>query len=113
MRVHVEVHCKPTTVATYRSVLKRHILPALGGMALSTVGRRELAALHYRLRDRLRTADATVRTVSSMFRRAEAWELVPPDGILRFDQGLGPAGADCWPKLHGRSDDVQSNSGKC
>ena len=78
MRVHVNVHCKPTTIATYRSVLKRHILPALGGMALSAVGRREIAALHHRLRDRPRTANATVRIVSSMFQRAEGWELVPP-----------------------------------
>ena len=38
MRVHVEVHCKPTTIATYRGVLELHIVPRLGGMALSAVG---------------------------------------------------------------------------
>ena len=78
MRVHVEVHCKPSTIATYRSLLERHILPALGAMALSAVGRGEIAALHHSLRDRAHTANATVRVVSSMFQRAEAWELVPP-----------------------------------
>ena len=78
MRVHVEVHCKPRTIDTYRGVLELHIVPALGGMALSAVGRREIAALHHRLRDTPCTANATVRIVSSMFKRAEAWELVPP-----------------------------------
>ena len=76
--VDVDVHCKPTTIATYRSVLERHILPALDGMALSAVGRPEIAALHHRLRDTPRTANATVRIVSSNFQRAEGWELVPP-----------------------------------
>ena len=59
-------------------MLERHILPALGGMALSAVGRREIAALHHRLRDKPCTANAAVRVASSMFQRAEAWELVPP-----------------------------------
>ena len=77
MRVHVEAHCKPSTVTTYRSLLEWHILPALGAMALSAVGRREIAALHHRLRDQPQTANAAVRIASSMFARAETWELVP------------------------------------
>ena len=40
MRVHVEAHCKPRTVTTYRSVLERHIRPAFGAMAPGAVGRR-------------------------------------------------------------------------
>ena len=78
MRVHVDVHCKPRTIDTYRGVLKLHIMPALGGMVLSAVGRREIAALHHGLRDKPCTANAAVRVASSMFQRAEAWELVPP-----------------------------------
>ena len=78
MRVHVEVHCKPRTIDTYRGVLELHIVPALGGMVLSAVGRREIAALHHGLRDKPCTANAAVRVASSMFQRAEAWELVSP-----------------------------------
>ena len=78
MRVHVDVHCKPSTIATYRGVLERHIVPALGGMALSAVGRREIATLHHGLRDKPCTANAAVRIASSMFQRAEAWELITP-----------------------------------
>ena len=77
MRVHVKVHCKPSTAATYRGHLDCHILPALGEMALGAVGRAEVAALHHRLRDTPPTANAVVRTISTMFHLAEAWELVP------------------------------------
>ena len=79
MRVHVKVRCKPSTARTYRGHLDCHILPALGEMALGAVGRAEVAALHHRLRDTPTTANATVRTVSTMFTLAETWELVPPD----------------------------------
>ena len=91
MRVHVEVNCKPRAIDTYRGVLELHIVPALGGMALSAVGRREIAALHHGLRDKPCTANAAVRVASSMFQRAEAWELVPPGrnpcrSVRRYNQ---------------------------
>ena len=79
--MHVQVHCKPRTIATYRGVLELHIVPALGGMALSAVGRREIAALHHGLRDKPCTANAAVRVASSMFQRAEAWSSFPRDAI--------------------------------
>ena len=78
MRVHVKTHCKPSTAVTYRSHLECHILSALGEMALTAVGRAEVAALHHRLRDTPTTANATVRTLSTLFTVAETWELVPP-----------------------------------
>ena len=41
LRAHVKVHCKPKTLAAkYRFVLDKHILPVLGGMSISEVGRR-------------------------------------------------------------------------
>ena len=93
MRVHVDVHCKARTIETYRGVLDLHIVPALGAMALSAVGRREIAALHHRLRETPCTANAAVRIASSMFQRAEVWELVPPGrnpcrSIRRYKQQL-------------------------
>ena len=78
MRVHVQVHCKPRTVTTYRSVLDGHILPALGSTAISAVGPSDIAALHHALRDTPGTANRAVKVVSAMFRLAEAWELVAP-----------------------------------
>ncbi len=78
MRVHVKVHCKPSTIATYRSVLDKHILPILGGMAISEVGRGEISALHHRLHDTPAMANRTVKLLSKMFSLAEAWDRIPP-----------------------------------
>ena len=78
MRAHVKMHCKPNTVATYRFVLDKHILPVLGGKGISEVGRREISALHHRLRDTPVMANRTVKILSSMFSLAEAWERIPP-----------------------------------
>ena len=78
MRMHVEQHCKPRTVTTYRSVLDGHILPALGAKGVSAVERSDITALHHALRDTPGTANCAVRVVSAMFGRAEAWELIAP-----------------------------------
>ncbi len=78
MRTHVERHLKPASVAAYRTVLDKYILPALGGMGLEEVGGAEATALHHRLRDTPARANAAVHLLSRMYVLAEAWELVPP-----------------------------------
>jgi len=78
MRTHVERHLKPASVAAYRTVLDKYILPALGGMALDEVGKAQVTALHHRLRDTPARANAAVHLLSRMYTLAEAWELVPP-----------------------------------
>ena len=78
MSTHVKAHCKPKTVATYRSVLDKHILPVLGGMSISEVGRKEISALHHRLRDTPVMANQAVKLVSKMYSLAEAWGNMPP-----------------------------------
>ena len=78
MSTHVNVHCKPKTVATYRSVLDKHILPVLGDKAISEVGRKEISALHHRLRDTPAMANQAVKLLSKMYSLAEAWGNMPP-----------------------------------
>ena len=78
MRTHVEKHLKPGTVAAYRTVLDKYILPALGGMGLEEVGGAEVTALHHGLRDTPVLANRAVHLLSRMYTLAEAWELVPP-----------------------------------
>ncbi|MDE0330775.1 MAG: site-specific integrase [Nitrospinae bacterium] len=78
MRTHVEKHLKPASASAYRTVLDKHILPALGGMGLEEVGGAEVTALHHRLRETPARANAAVHLLSRMFTLAEAWELVPP-----------------------------------
>ena len=77
MRDHVEKHLKPASVAAYRTVLDKHVLPALGGTALAEVGGAEVTALHHGLRDTPVLANRAAHLLSRMFVLAEAWELVP------------------------------------
>ncbi len=78
MRTHVERHLKPASVAAYRTVLDKHVLPALGGMGLGEVGGAQAAELHHGLRDTPVLANRAVHLLSRMYTLAEAWELVPP-----------------------------------
>ena len=77
MRDHVGTHCKPDTARTYRSLLENHIEPALGGTALTEVGRAEVAVLHHGLRATPAVANAVLGLLSKMFKTAEAWDLLP------------------------------------
>ena len=77
MRTHVEGRLKPATVAAYRSVLDKYILPELGGTAVSGVGGAEVSELHHGLRDTPVLANKAVHLLSRMFSLAEAWGLVP------------------------------------
>ena len=77
MRVHVAPNCKATTAELYRGFIDNHILPTLGGKPIGSVGREDVAALHFELRDRPGTANGTIQVLSQMFRRAEEWGLTP------------------------------------
>ncbi len=78
MRVHVVEHCKPTTAATYRHTLDKHVLPTMGPMGIGEVDGVDVMALHHRLRDTPRAANTAVDVLSRMFTLAKAWGLVPP-----------------------------------
>ena len=73
MEAHVRVNCRPATVETYRGLLGRHILPALGGLTLSEVDRLHVSSLHYKLRDKPVRANKSVCVLSKMFKLAVAW----------------------------------------
>ena len=51
MEGHVEVRCNADTQMSYAGSLRNHILPAFGAMPLASVGRAEVAAFHYGLRE--------------------------------------------------------------
>ena len=74
---HVAVRCKPKTAETYRSVIKKHIVPVLGNMPLAAVGRVHVTDLHYELRNVPSAANLTVEVLSRLFSMAAAWGLVP------------------------------------
>ena len=76
---HVAVRCKPKTQRTTRSVVSRHILPALGKLPLAAVERRHVMALHESLCETPAMANMVVATLSHMYVLAGDWELVPDD----------------------------------
>ncbi len=73
---HVAAHCKPNTARTARTKVNRHIVPALGSLALAEVEPRHVVALHQRLSDRPAMANLVVTTLSHMYTLAEGWGLV-------------------------------------
>ena len=78
---YVSVRCKPRTVKLARSVVHRHIAPALGRMPLAAVERARVAELHGRLHETPSIANAVVGALSAMYKLAEGWGLVP-EGLL-------------------------------
>ena len=92
MEAHVAMHCNAHTQGIYGGSLRNHILPALGTMPVASVGRAEVAALHYGLRETPRAANRTLMVLSKMFKLAEAWGLAPAGGnpcrfVLRYKEG--------------------------
>ena len=77
MRAYVKVHCKPKTEKLYRTAIDRHIVPALGTMAVKDVRSSHVIELHDRLRDTPSMANHVVAMLSNMYSLAETWELVP------------------------------------
>ena len=74
---YVEVRCKPNTSAATRSVLEKHIVPALGKLPLAAVERAQVAELHQRLYETPAVANMAVRILSAMYRLACEWGIVP------------------------------------
>ena len=79
MQAHVAPNCKARTESHYRGFIHNHILPALGDKPIGMVGRQDVAALHFALRDRPSAANCTLRVLSQMFRKAEEWGLMPEE----------------------------------
>ena len=69
---YAERQWKPATAARYRQLLKKHILPALGGLSVREVDRKQVAALHHALRGTRGTANDLLWSLSRMFSLAES-----------------------------------------
>ena len=76
---HVAVRCKPKTQRTTRSLVKRHIVPALGTLPLAAVEHRHVMALHESLCEAPAMANMVVATLSHMYVLAGDWEMLAED----------------------------------
>ena len=78
LQVHVAVNCRPGTRETFGRIVTKYIVPELGDLAVETLDRAHVVALHDKLRDKPYQANKTVDVLAKMFRLAEAWGLTPP-----------------------------------
>ncbi|MDE0004159.1 MAG: tyrosine-type recombinase/integrase, partial [Rhodospirillaceae bacterium] len=74
---YVAMRCKPGTAALYRSVINRHILPALGKAPIASLSRARVAEFHQGLYETPGVANMALRILSSMYRLAAGWGMVP------------------------------------
>ena len=74
---YVDVRCKPATAKRFRSVLRRHVLPAFGKLPLASLERAQVAGLHRGLHETPAAANAALRVLSSMFGAAGERGLAP------------------------------------
>ena len=68
---YVPVHCKPSTQGEYRRSVELFIGPAIGEMRIAGVERKDIAKLHFDLRDKPYQANRTLGVLSKMFSLAD------------------------------------------
>lgn len=68
---HVEAKRKPRTLQSYRALLERLALPALGRLDVGTVSRADVARLHHSLKATPYQANRALAVLSKMFSWAE------------------------------------------
>ena len=76
---YVPIYCKPSTAAQYRRLVNRFVDPAIGDLTVGEVQRKDIAELHYAMRDTPYQANRTLGMLSKMFTLAEVWNW-RPDG---------------------------------
>ena len=75
LREHALPKKKPSSVASDRRLLARHILPAFASMRVADVTRADVARLHHALRETPYEANHTLAALSKMMNLAERWGL--------------------------------------
>ena len=87
---HIAMYLKPATAGHYRSVLRRYILPALGEWRLDDITSAEVQRLHNSLKATPCAANLTRCVLSSLFSKAEAWEVTsrrnPVARVKKFEE---------------------------
>ena len=73
----VEVRLKPASAKVYRSVIGKHVLPALGRKPALSVDHAAVSALHHSLAATPSAANRAVEMLFRIYRAAEERELIP------------------------------------
>ena len=80
MTEHVAVRCKPTTARSCRHIFDKYLLPQFGRKRLGEITPDQVAALHYRLREKATTANQVIGLLSRLFHKAAKSGYAPEGG---------------------------------
>ena len=80
MAEHVAVRCKPTTAQSCRHMFDKYLLPQFGRKRLGEITPEQVAALHYRLREKATTANQVIGLLSRLFYKAAKSGYAPEGG---------------------------------
>ena len=80
MAEHVSVRCKPTTARSCRHIFDKYLLSQFGRKRLGEITPEQVAALHYRLREKATTANQVIGLLSRLFHKAAKSGYAPEGG---------------------------------
>ena len=80
MAEHVKLRCKPTTARSCRHIFDKYLLPQFGRKRLGEITPDQVAALHYRLREKATTANQVIGLLSRLFHKASKSGYAPAGG---------------------------------
>ena len=91
---HADERRKKTTAGEYRRLVEKHIIPELGGIALSSVTRADVARLHYKMRATPYQANRAVAVLGSFFTWAVRNGLFTGENPARLIEKNGERGRE-------------------
>ncbi len=77
LKEYVAIHHRPRTAQEARRIIKKHLVPTLGRIALSDIAHNDVAKLHTRLKKTPVHANRVVKVAHTMFGFAKNSDLVP------------------------------------
>ncbi|WP_316977277.1 tyrosine-type recombinase/integrase [Shumkonia mesophila] len=91
---HADQRRKKTTAGEYRRLAERHIIPELGGIALSAVSRADVARLHHKMRATPYQANRVAAVLGSFFTWAARNGLFSGENPARLIERNGERGRE-------------------
>ena len=76
---HAELKKRPKSVALDKSLLRLHVMPALGAMKVEAITRHEVSRLHHKMKNTPVVGNRALSLISKIMNLAEKWGL-RPDG---------------------------------
>lgn len=77
LKDHVALHCKPSTHYDYSNLLRKVVVPVLGGIKVSEITFLDIQAFHLKRKDTPYQANRGVMMLSKMLNLAEDWGMRP------------------------------------